>query len=156
MINKAEIYVIALLVLLLTAFGLFHYGKFVQAKEDKTEAEAETLKLVQARDLKEAILVKQSALAEQNYHDEHTDNLVYRTAHPVGVSQLCNNTRASDLRTAPSAHGGDESHPTPAQLGSLVHESDQRQPYDRPALLDAFAALLDNQNAVIREYQKVP
>ena len=42
---------------------------------------------------------------------------------------------------------------TAAELGERVPKTDNGQPEDRAALLDAFAALFDHQNAVIREYQ---
>lgn len=146
------------LIVLLVVAGAIWWGcsalieKGVQKQKDDDAKVTAQLTLDAAKET--GRLQARADTAEQAYTHEHQDNQDYRAAHPVGLSQLCNTrARPSNLPSASTAHGGNEGSPAAAELGERVPTPDNGQPYDRAALLGAFAALFDDKNAVIREFQ---
>lgn len=94
--------------------------------------------------------------AKAKYDSDHTANVASAAA-PVGISQLCRPASPHDsqggVREAGGAHPGDEGGAAPAAVGGGVLAPDNGLADDRRALLGAFAALFDDQTAVIREFQ---
>lgn len=97
-----------------------------------------------------------AAAAKAHYDSDHAATLAAAAA-PVGVSQLCKPTDAHPgggaVRAARLAQPGDAATPAPAAVGGSVLEANNGFADDRRGLLSAFAALLDDQTAVIREFQ---
>lgn len=129
---------------------IFENGMQAQQAIDKAafdkyriEAEAKTKHLQEVADE-----------AHRVYESEKFDNLRYRAEHPLGVSQLCKRPSPGGPAGSQTADEGSRASPAspPATVGTGVPSTDNGQAYDRTALLSAFAALFDDEEARLREY----
>lgn len=92
--------------------------------------------------------------AEHKHDDELTSLRAYRDKHPIG--KLCLDTPGSagylpPARTADPVHA--RAAPS-ASVGQPVHPGNTDVATSRGEMLDAFAALLDTQDAKLREWQE--
>jgi hypothetical protein len=102
-------------------------------------------------------LQQRAEAAEEAYAKERADSLSYQAVHPITTAhQLCHDTHGGrpDLPKVSPSHPGNETITTTSGVGGQVHATDSPGSQDRLRLLGAFAALLDRQDAVIREFQQ--
>lgn len=139
-------------------WSVHHYGatRFEAGQESVKAADAKATEDLRTEVAKlTANNLALAAAAKAHHDDEHAQNLT-AAAVPVGTSQLCKpapDHRSGGVREGSTAHAGDAAAPATTELGSAVPQADHGLADDRPRLLGAFAALFDDQTAVIREFQ---
>jgi hypothetical protein len=143
---------VAAVVLFIRGYGSRQY----QAGGDAVRAaDAKAMKVLAAhvREIEDANH-ELATTAHDTYEVEHVANVI-AARQPLTASQLCQpaDDRGGRLPEAGAAQRGNEAASTTADVGGPVPAPDHGQPDDRRRLLAAFAALLDDQDAVIREFQ---
>lgn len=98
-------------------------------------------------------LLHRAQAAEAAYDKEHLANITLTAI--TGPLLVCDNPhgRSPGLSTAALSDPGDAGSSPAPPVGVSVSPGDPAVPLDRRRLLTAFAALFDDQSAVIREYQ---
>lgn len=149
-------WVMELLVIGLVVSGVlwWEHREINKGVHEQQQADQLALEQLQAKaDAQSATLLKRAQAAESAYAQEHLANL---TPPPItGPLLVCDDSHSglSHLPEASTAHSGDAATPALTPMGSPVHPGDPPVAADRLRLLAAFGALLDDQSAVIREYQ---
>lgn len=158
---KAQQYVawLLLLVLIVAAGGYYHHTVYEGGIAAQRAIDQADLQLKVAEAAKITLLAQQRAdTAELNYAREHDNLTNYMDAHPItGDDQLCHDTPIQLVGgTVPGTNQSqrrDVGPTTTAPVGESVPAGVAPVPSNRLRLLDAAAALFDDQTSVIREYQ---